>query len=223
MDDFVSKCITFMRRGPSEGSSTQRRRGQGSGSDDEAQTFDEGDAFNWEYLGTKACFPNNVRPPVPGFLLGPLSVQKRARKVTQRRERLRRDPNDAVRPEQLKAQDMEKAESSNLSIICRNIRDLLCTTIGERTEALDREAELNPEMSEEEAMDLFRRHGVADDQGIPFFHFVINPKSFGQSVENLFYVSFLIRDGLAGIGNDSHMLPTLRKSILFRHNTLVSP
>jgi non-structural maintenance of chromosomes element 4 len=27
------------------------------------------------------------------------------------------------------------------------------------------------------------------------FAFIINPNDFGQSVENLFYLSFLIRDG----------------------------
>lgn len=45
---------------------------------------------------------------------------------------------------------------------------------------------------------LLRRRDP-DSKGINFFRFVIDPDDFGQSVENCFYVSFLIKDGKAGI------------------------
>ena len=213
-----------MRRGPSNGGDSfpgRRRRGQDD-SDDDANArdgYDEGDAFDWEWLGRRACFPSNVRPPVPGFLLGPLSVQKRARKATQRRERFqKRDPKDVVRPEELKAQDLEKAENSNLTTLCKNIRELLVHTMVTGQAKVEEEfmKMTGEDIPDEEIRAVMLKHGIADDVGVPLFHFVVNPKSFGQTVENLFYVSFLIRDGTAGFGNDSNMLPTLRKqSMIF--------
>ncbi len=215
VDDFVSRCIAFMQRAPGEEHSAgSRRRGRGHASDDDGSDAehgaDEEDAFNWEWLGRQACFPHNLRPPVPGFLLGPLSVQKRSRKQTQRRERMqKRDPKDAIRPEEVKTQDLEKVENANLTTLCRNIRELLVN----RMKGASRRVKENitDEMSPEEQQELFSGLGIADDFGVPLFQFVVNPKSFGQTVENLFYVSFLIKEGTVGIGKDSNMLPTLRK------------
>ena len=186
VNDFISKCITFMRKGdsnPQGAGSTQRRRRRNDDVHDSASedSADEGDAFNWEWLGRQACFPNNVRPPVPGFLLGPLSLQKRARKQTQRKERLqKRDPRDAVRPEEIKASDIERSENSNLTTLCRQIRALLnqIQTDGERAV----EEESTEDMSEAELSELMTRHHMSDDGGVSLFRFVINPKSFGHTV-----------------------------------------
>ena len=215
VDEFVGKCITFMRRGPSNESQNarrMRRREDNDGDDSDIDgNPDEEDVMNWEWLGRQACFPFNLRPPVPGFLLGPLSVQKRLRKLTQRRERTqKRDPRDAVRPEELKAQDMQKVENSNLTTLCKNIRALLAERMVAGQQGF--EEENTDDMSTKEVKATMAKYGLGDDGGVLFFQFVINPRSFGQTVENLFYVSFLIRDGSAGIGHDSDGLPTLRKS-----------
>lgn len=50
-----------------------------------------------------------------------------------------------------------------------------------------------------------RKHGP-----LHLFEFFVNPESFGQSVENLFYFSFLIREGRARIDQDKNGQPIAR-------------
>lgn len=224
VDEFVSKCITFMRQGPSAHhrssgaapSSSQRRRQRrrDTATDDVDDDASDADAnsnpLDWALLGRQACFPHNVRPPVPGFLLGPLSLQKRARLQRTRRERLQqRNPAEMVRPEELKAADLEKVENSNLTILCTRIREALVRVQRDGEAAV--EAQATDDTSEAEVKALMEEHGICDDSGVNFFRFIVHPKSFGQTVENLFYVSFLIRDGSVGVGEDGDGLPTLRE------------
>jgi hypothetical protein len=219
VDEFVSKCISFMRRGPSDPdaaiSSTQRRRPRTSGrsqADPDESDDETGDAMNWDWLGRAACLRHNSRPSVSGFLLGPLSVQKRTRLVTQRRARERIDPSQAVRPQELQEKDLDRQETSNLTTMCANINKLLAETVTHGQNTVDRIlSQMEEEPTEELVQEVMAKYHVADDGGVPLFHFCINPRSFGQSVENLFYVSFLVRDGTVGISADSRQLPTLRK------------
>lgn len=228
VDDFITKCIIFMKQGNEPGMSRNeppRTQTQGRRRNQDDDDDDAGDTMNWEYMGKNACFLYNSRPCLTGFLLGPLSVQKKVRQQTQRKAReAQTQPTEAVRPVQLGAEDLEKQESANLTEICTEIARLLKTTMTRRQQgALQEMNELQGEVSNEQAEEILRRNGIADNGCIPLFNFCINPKSFGQSVENMFYVSFLIKEGKVGLDLDNHGLPTLgmviARSLAERHET----
>ncbi|RDW72489.1 non-structural maintenance of chromosomes element 4 family protein [Aspergillus mulundensis] len=214
VDEFVSKCISFMRAGPEDPNasvitSTQRRRAPRRTQADLDSDDEDGDGMNWDWLGRAACFRHSSRPAVSGFLLGPLSVQKRTRQIAQRRAREPIDPSQAVRPQELREEDLDKRETTNLTAMCTSINKLLGKTQshGEKlaTEAMQALGEPSPE----EHADICAQYNIARDAGVPLAKFCINPRSFGQSVENLFYLSFLVRDGTVGISTDDDGVPTL--------------
>jgi hypothetical protein len=215
LDEFVSKCMTFMRHGKSldsdeqEPAPTQTRRNRGNRVDDDEDEDNDGDAMNWHVLGRLACFPNNRRPTVPSFLLGPLSVEKRVR-ATQRRATQRREaPAVASRPQELKEADLEKNEASNLTSQCQRIRTLLQDIHNKGVQSVEDEA--SEDMDEDDARALFSRNNLAMNYEIPLLKFALNPTSFGQTVENLFYISFLVKDSLVSVSVDEDSgFPTIR-------------
>lgn len=223
VDEFVGKCIGFMRAAaeqPSAGerTGTQRRRqrqaAQESSDDEEEEDEDmQGDALDWCELGTHAALPHNLRPPVLGFLLGPLSVQKRQRKQPVERKARNRAANPQAQPEvtaaEMKADDMQRGESSDAAQMGPRIHEMLLTATETSRELLLSEWEDEQMTNDEKERELHDKHNLCTDGGLSMFRFAFNPRSFGQTVENLFYVSFLIRDRLAEIKLDDYGSPSL--------------
>ncbi|CAI4211014.1 unnamed protein product [Parascedosporium putredinis] len=215
VDEFVSKCITYMRQGAREHSdnapelsSTQRQRrgraGRGQeGSDDEDE---DGDMLNWAYLGQFACLPSISRPAVQGHLLGPLSVEKKARKITKRNAPFRINQLAETRPEVINAEELTK-QDNDLAVICGRVLQRLQRV--QRKLQEDAYAQITEEMEIDEQVQLMHRLGLRSTGGVDFMRFVINPHSFGQSIENMFYVSFLIKDNKVRIELDDDGLPSV--------------
>jgi len=212
LEDFLSKCRAYMRTvsGAEDGdqrapSNTQRRRRGNDEEDDE-----DGDMFNWACFGRVACLPNISRPAVPGFLLGPLSVEKRQKRVVVRKAALRVNAIQETRPEVLQKEDIEKTENTNLTTLCTQI---LHRAIKVRKDTIARLEDETPEDTPEDEVEaLFDRNGISKNGDLAYLKFVINPFSFGQTIENIFYVSFLIRDGKAGLVTGDNGMPYLSKS-----------
>ncbi|RYP41401.1 hypothetical protein DL767_001039 [Monosporascus sp. MG133] len=219
VDEFVSKCITYMRLGAGiveddapELTSTQqqrRRPDRGAvGEDHEDEIGDEGDMFNWEHLGRFACLPNIRRPATSGFLLGPLSVEKKVRKAVKRSAPFRPGNLTETRPQILNAEDVQRSENNDLTAICSKILQRLEQACGEAQDKV--EAAVDRGASDEEQARLMSKYGLRSTGGMDLLKFVVNPRSFGQTVENMFYVSFLIRDGRIQIEFDDNDLPSLQ-------------
>lgn len=210
VDMFIAKCVTYMKtRAPpdnSGGTQTQRRRRRAEEDEDE----DDGEPLDWEHMGLHACFPYNSRPTCPSFLLGPLSMEKKIRAQTQRKPRNAQDKNAAEsRPEELKNDEMAQADQNALTAQCTRINKHLRTLVDEAKAAAESIEARDGPMDEATVRRFCRKYRVSTGGAPSLFEYVINPHSFGQTVENLFYVSFLIKEGRAGIDKDDDDLPTL--------------
>lgn len=221
VDDFLSKVISYMRnQGHVRSSSTtqqpvstqQRRQARDTMLDDDDDAEDNR-PLDWAFLARNACYPHNSRPAVRSFLLGPLSLEKKQRAQTQRRARNTRDANvREAKPTALTSEDLTQADQNSLTAQCTAIRKQLRSHVKHATNNL-RAAGMTPEtLDTEHGKTLLREARLArveEKVGAPLLQYVVNPKSFGQTVENLFYVSFLIKEGSAGIGFDEEGLPVL--------------
>ena len=199
VSDFVSKCIAYMRSQSSEIANV---------SDDEDER--RGSQLDWAHLGRTACRPFSIRPPVPAFLLGPLSVQKRVRQPTQRTQTQRRNQVPTTRPEELEKNDIEKGgKETSVTFQAKKIRDHLdrsrTSLRSKATAAIGRRRDSTPA----ERRSILADHGLAGNDEISFWPYIVHPTSFGQTVENLFYVSFLIREGSVAVHEDPDGIPTL--------------
>lgn len=223
VDEFLSKCITFMRNGGAsrEGEEAmarpQRQTRTRDDSDDDDDDDDDpiGEALDWELLGRHACFPSNARPPVPSFLLGPLSVQKKQRTQTQRRARAENAATKESRPQALTREEIDTSDDKGLTAICNRLHRHLSKLCDKGQRALGKAGITNDEeLRTPEGQAVLDQYGITAMGGPNLFKYTINPHSFGQTVENLFYVSFLIKEGTCGLyfDNDGDGMPSLGKS-----------
>lgn len=220
LDQFVSKCIYFMKSGGYVAGEEDAPTLQVGDDED-----DNADGLDWAFLGRQACFPGNKRPPTTSFLLGPLSVQKKVR-ATQRKARSQRQPvGPATRPQEIKEGDIQQSENSNLSNLVKGIRIQLQKHLEHGISGIEDElSQIDEEdLDEESEAAAMRRFRMAqapetEEAAVGLLDFAINPHDFGQTVENLFYISFLVREGNAKVIKDEDGLPLLSKYFQILHH-----
>ncbi|KDE02640.1 hypothetical protein MVLG_06826 [Microbotryum lychnidis-dioicae p1A1 Lamole] len=164
-DQFLVKLAHFM--GGSVMTLNQKNKGKGRSQtqdDDKAATERAGRTLRWGRVG-RVLASESRRAVVMDLMLGPLALEVKEKKARTQRARQKVDESQRVRPEELRAEDVEK----------------------------DRQA------TDRMISEIARILDAYGGEGIPYLSFVLNPHSFAQSVENIFYFSFLVRDGRACI------------------------
>ncbi|RPD58216.1 hypothetical protein L227DRAFT_587218 [Lentinus tigrinus ALCF2SS1-6] len=184
VDDFVARLITYMGG---------RKPLSPVGEDEEdASEYDAGGApLDWERIGRRAL-AKSKRVPVMDFMCVSLCLRVlcvilwtlyRSRGHFYRLgplsiEQKKRNIGKRARLEKNQA-DMKKPQEIHEEDITRS-----------ENETTKNVAQLEHILQEMEG------------ESINIFRFIINPNDFGQSVENLFYLSFLIRDGKCAFAID---------------------
>ena len=88
VDEYIAKLVSFM-------GGRHHLRGR-------AEPRERDEEMDWTTLG-RTALEICRRPPTVGFMLGPLSVEKKERKVT-RRQAERRDNAEVIRPQEVPPQ-----------------------------------------------------------------------------------------------------------------------
>jgi hypothetical protein len=158
--------------------------------------LDEDVELDWLKIGQR-FHPHSRKAPAMDHMVGPLSIEVKQRKKTVR-SRLSKNKQDEVHPQELRPEEIQRSENETTKMVRLVSQVSIYSPL------------LNLSWTQ-----IYQKLEQVDEEGVILFEFVINPQSFAQTIENLFYVSFLVRDGKAAIEPDENRggLLILRTSI----------
>lgn len=122
-----------------------------------------------------------------GHRYGPLKIEQKKRQVA--RQRKERNIAPETQPENI-SQSSNQTSKDDTSDHVKTVNSFSLTSL---PPSLVHHADTVAQMAK-----VLKRLD-ASNKGVNFLRLVINPNDFGQSVENCFYASFMIKEGFAGI------------------------
>ena len=144
------------------------------------------------------------------FLHGPLEAEHipKERKQTQRKKWMPFGEGEGEQPEDVDQTQKKESDGNELGAVQKHIK-VIRKTLGERAaekkqlaieRAEDFATQLPQEIDEEREIERRKREFIKANSQVDAVHCLFNPKSFTQTVENIFHSSFLVKFSEAGMG-----------------------
>lgn len=158
--------------------------------------------FNWHALGVQAGICFNAVPSQISFLNGPLVDGKEEVQVKQRAKRVRNtqpeSDNEEEKPEDIKGHTARGV--NQLSAVQKNIDDVkkALRKKVDRSYLARKKMMIDAYGGEENIPDRLKKK-VKKNPDACAIELLFNPKSFTQTVENMYHYSFLVREGEASL------------------------